>query len=428
MPIDSSIALAARPVQPQDPLEQYKNVMLIKGLTDQGQLSALQRQKLEGDINEEEAVKKLFSGGAKPTVEQVYGASPSRGGAYAKSQADLAKAQSEIGKNNAEILQKSLQVHRDQLASVNTPQDAAQWTMAGFNDPNLSPILQRYGSPDQYIARIPTDPQKFQQWKVQQGLGIEKFVELANKQADQIGVPDATAPGGVRINRPVVEAKKEIATAGSSNISVNTEKSLLGKISDVVGEQIGNQHSAAQGALQTIDTANRLRDAVSSGAVMSGPGANFQVVGAQIAQKLGNGDSPEGLVKTRETIKGLAELALAARASLKGQGQISDYEGKLLQRASTGDIDTLTAPEIKTLADLADRSARITIKQNRANVDKLRKNPNAAMLADILHVEEPGQYQPKTPTPAPGVAPTLPPGVTQADIDAELNKRGVTQR
>ena len=40
---------------------------------------------------------------------------------------------------------------------------------------------------------------------------------------------------------------------------------------------------------------------------------------------------------TRQTIRGLAEFTISVRKKLKGQGQITEYEQKTLQKAYSGE-------------------------------------------------------------------------------------------
>lgn len=182
MPADPSIYSLLKPQERlPGPLEQYGQMMSIKQLMDSSQLNELQRRKLTTDIDEEERFKNAL--GALPpgamtapdTWQRLMGISPSRAFAAQKSVTEQQKAEAEFGHKKVETLGKSLQIHRDELTSVNDPEAAKRWIMAGFNDPVLSPTMQRAGSPEQWIAKIPQDPQGFQQWKMQNGLGIEKY-------------------------------------------------------------------------------------------------------------------------------------------------------------------------------------------------------------------------------------------------------------
>ena len=180
--------------------------------------------------------------------------------------------------------------------------------------------------------------------------------------------------------------------AGASRIDLHTEKSLYGQIADTVGANIAAQSASAKDAVKTIRSADQIRTALDSGRVMSGPGAGIRLTGAQIAETLGFGSDTAGLTQTRAAIQGLAKLGLSARGSLKGSGAISDFEQRTLMKAESGDIEKLTGPELRAIADVADRAARFEIQRNATNVGKLKNNKNAGDLADFMAVDEPPAY------------------------------------
>jgi predicted membrane chloride channel (bestrophin family) len=137
----------------------------------------------------------------------------------------------------------------------------------------------------------------------------------------------------------------------------------------------------------------------------------------QVAVLLGvtGADTQERLVNTRQVIRGLAQFAVSARKALKGQGQVSDFEGKLLVRAEAGNIDDFTLPELQAFLAVTDRLARRQYEQHVSNVKKLRSRKDLSDLADFYDVP---------PLPAAGRggagAPALP---TPDAIDAELERR-----
>ena len=62
MPIDASIPLQAKPIQLDNPLASYANVMAIQGAMNQNKLHDLQYRKMETDLADERAVKEAFQG------------------------------------------------------------------------------------------------------------------------------------------------------------------------------------------------------------------------------------------------------------------------------------------------------------------------------------------------------------------------------
>ncbi|WP_457321637.1 hypothetical protein [Roseateles sp. P5_E11] len=182
--------------------------------------------------------------------------------------------------------------------------------------------------------------------------------------------------------------------AGATNLNVNTAKPLLNTVAEGLGKQLDAGLENAKAAQASIRTAHTLKEAVDSGKVISGPGATFRVAGLQLGQVLGIGgkDSAETLGKTRQAIQSMAQAELDASAQMKGQGQITESERGLIKRAAAGDIDGLTAPEIRQLADVMERSARYKIAAHRSNVDRLKNMPDAAPVMPFYQVDEPAAY------------------------------------
>lgn len=235
--------------------------------------------------------------------------------------------------------------------------------------------------------------------------------------------PIAVAPGASLVNRktlqPVFTAPKEEATpaavreyeyaqkqgykgsfaqyqldqkkAGASNISVNTEKSLLNDVAGGLGKSLVGARDGAQSALGTIGTVNRLMDALDTNKVMAGPGTTFRQYGLQVGNLLGvsGKDSTEKMLNTRQAIQSLAQLELDAAQQMKGQGQITEAERSIIRRAASGDVDSMTTGELRLLGGVLDRTARSKIQNYNKQVKPLMSNPSAAPLAPFLGVEEP---------------------------------------
>jgi hypothetical protein len=186
------------------------------------------------------------------------------------------------------------------------------------------------------------------------------------------------------------ELSKAKTSRPQMSVNVSADRSFGTQLGENAGKILDASHSAAAGGIQTINTVSQIKDALATGKVTAGPGASAVQFFNQVA-----GGDPEKVAATRKTIQGLAQLTMAGRSALKGQGQISDYEGKLLAKASSGDIDSMTVGEIATIAEVADRNARISIRLNKSNVDKARKAaPGNQDLVDFYNVDEPPAYAP----------------------------------
>lgn len=108
-------------------------------------------------------------------------------------QAQTGQAKSATEKAAIEAAGARLKQYRDTLDFVDTPQGAARWLKAQFDDPLTAPQMGALGSFEQAATRIPQDPQGFQQWRSMAAQGMERH--MAQMQAA------ANAAETVRHNR-----------------------------------------------------------------------------------------------------------------------------------------------------------------------------------------------------------------------------------
>ena len=170
----------------------------------------------------------------------------------------------------------------------------------------------------------------------------------------------------------------------------------LGKeVDKEIGQQMTESRNAALGAVETVDAANRIDQALTSGAVSLGPTATIRNKIDQVSQLVGVGgkDVTERLVNTRNVIRGLAQFAISARKALKGQGQVSDFEGRLLLRAEAGEIDDMTMPELKSFIGVTRKLATRQYQQHQMNLERFRATPdmqNRVPFFEVPPLPEPG--------------------------------------
>jgi hypothetical protein len=196
--------------------------------------------------------------------------------------------------------------------------------------------------------------------------------------------------------------KRPVST---TNIVNQMSKSIAGE----VGPMMKEAQAIAQAAVKTEDSANRIIQSIDSNKLFTGTGANVRLGAAQLANTLGfGGNTLEAKIgNTRQAIQGLAELTLQGRQQMRGQGQITDQESKLAERAISGDIN-FTPGEIKQLASAAKRSSEYTYGTYQAKIGEMAKNPDTAGLVPF--------YQVPRMTPQ-GAMPD------QSAIDAEIARR-----
>jgi len=101
-----------------------------------------------------------------------------------KNAALVAKDRAAAAKDTNDANLKTWQAYRDQSSMIRNPQEAAAWITRGYNDPVIGPFLQRFGSLEEGVSRIPTDPAGFEQWRMGVGSNVDKMASHALQQQE----------------------------------------------------------------------------------------------------------------------------------------------------------------------------------------------------------------------------------------------------
>jgi hypothetical protein len=231
-----------------------------------------------------------------------------------------------------------------------------------------------------------------------------KFIELTTPKA--VSIPDkiqqyefAKTPEGGGFKGSYTDFIR--SGTPSTNVSVSMDKGVAAQ----VGPMLKDERIQAQGAALQIDAADRVINAVDSGKIIAGPTATPQLKLAQIGSAMGltGGNTEETIRNTRQAIRGMSELTLQGRKSMRGEGAITESEGKLAERAFSGDIDSLTPSEIKQIANATSRVAKFSLGEYNRKLKALEKDPAMAQIVPFYEVNTlPPQktgvksYNPKT--------------------------------
>jgi len=169
-----------------------------------------------------------------------------------------------------------------------------------------------------------------------------------------------------------------------TNVTVKTGEGVAAQ----VGGMLKDANIQAQGANIQIDAADRVIGAVDTGKIIAGTFATPQLRLAQFGQVLGvtGKDTAETIANTRQAIRGFAELTLQGRKSMRGEGAITESEGKLAEKAFSGDIDSLTPAEIRQIANASKRVAEYSISEYNRKLDIIGKNPDLKDVVEIYRV------------------------------------------
>lgn len=193
--------------------------------------------------------------------------------------------------------------------------------------------------------------------------------------------------GKVVANAPYQRFELGKARAGAPSVNVRNDIKTGESLAGQIGPMVKESWTAAQGAVQTADAADRVIRAVDSGKIIAGPFANGRLTAAQLGDALGVGgkDSIEKITNTRQAIRGLAEMTLQGRKQMSGQGAITESESKLAERAMSGEI-TMTPSEIKQLANASRRAAKWTYDQHQAQIRNMRQDQNLSGMSRFYDV------------------------------------------
>jgi len=374
MPVDASIYSQLVPQRPvEGPLDQYGRAMQIKNLMGAGQLQGLQIGEAQRGIEEKQRLRDLFAGGATPTPEQVYAVSPTAGAAYQKSQAEAKTAHANLLKQDSELIKAFSENAKRELLTVT---DQPTWDKYRALQKQRASLLSTPQFQQAALQALQNDPEQFDPAVIQAKLSAEAPVPAGHTRL----------PGGglSPIDPNYLSGREAVAAAGKpvTKVDVKVENKTGESLAKPIGEMVQGTKDTALAALDQLDSAQRVRAALDSGKVIVGPAADARLSIAQLGQALGVGGKrvEETLVNTRNIIKGLAEFTLSARKQLKGQGQVSDFESKLIEKASSGDIASMTVPEIRTLVDVSDRLARKSYALHEKNLNTLRKGPHKELV------------------------------------------------
>jgi hypothetical protein len=164
----------------------------------------------------------------------------------------------------------------------------------------------------------------------------------------------------------------------TTNINVSATNTPAGKsLAAPIGQRAEASLVKAEGATEIMNAANSVREALNSGNVIAGPGAGIRTKFAQVLELAGVGDK-EKLIATRTAIQGMADLTLQSRAELKGQGQITDTETQLLERARSGRIEDMTLAELQTVVNVSQRLAGRLWSNHQTLMNTMKTDPAAA--------------------------------------------------
>ena len=174
--------------------------------------------------------------------------------------------------------------------------------------------------------------------------------------------------------------KKPPAPVTNVNVSNVIDKAVGAELGKLVPE-LYNQANASALFLTDVPKYKKSLDSA-----ITGPLANERLAASRISSALGFGGD-KGIVATTEVIKAFAKMTLDGRKTMRGEGAITESEGKLAERAFSGDI-SLTKGELMSLFNSAERAAKSQYTQSKKLLTSASsKSPTAELF--LQNVAEP---------------------------------------
>jgi hypothetical protein len=322
MPLNPSIALGVRPLEVPNQLAQYSQLAQIQNAQNQNalaqyQLGSAQRaetlQKLTSDaysqsidpatgqVNYNTLIGKLAAGGGGSQIPGIE-----------KTRKEIETAALQQQKLKTELATVKTAQFRDQLTNVNSPEAAAQWTVAMYKDPHLSGTVSSVPL-EAALAEIPRTPQEFDIWKKQNALGMAKYIEQ-NKPS----VTTQATGGATRLLQTP-------GLGGAATVVPGSEAPIT--MSEYQRNQLKNegQRIGLEGRRVAVLEENQRRD--------SDPAFQQRMAGAKaVGEAIAKGDVaaqqalPKILTRAEEGMRLIDEMV--------GKQEVRDAKGKVIQAAT----------------------------------------------------------------------------------------------
>lgn len=422
-----------RPVQMPDPIEQQGRLYQLMALQDRADTSQLQREQLRRSMAKEGRLAQIMgqvNGDAEMAAPLLYKEGLfNEANTILKGRREADKAAADLDKERSDAAVKKLDVIGRVLGPVidnPTPEmaDAAvrqikalipgapvqlppdgdfkTWAQRGIEMAlSAKDKMGKFGAPVQGVQNGNTvffqPNQMGGPARIVEGVTPPENDEFA-KALRAAGI-DPASPQGRQLAMKYLEKKTTHQPA--TNISVNTEKSLLTNVAEGAAKEVTGAMDQARGAVTTIGQVQNLVAALKSGNVNVGPGADYRQTLDRIGVTLGvaGANAAERLQNTTQVVKSLAAANLDGAKALQGQGAVTDFERKLVERAASGDLN-MAPQELMSVARVMDMAARSRIRTAQNYSRTLQGNPQAASIAPFLNVEMPPEIKFDAPSPA----------------------------
>jgi hypothetical protein len=299
---------------------------------------------------------------------------------------DITAKEATTAKTFGDVQDAALKRWRTALDYIETPAAAARWMQAQYADPTIAQHMAALGPVEQGLQRIPQDPAAFQQWRQQQALGMDRWMEQQRLQAS-----DAETVRKNKAGEDLTRRGQDVTTRGQDltdtrmkeTNQVQRETNEAKRVQDTEMQLADDYRAQSKNFKEVADAHKRVTAALKT--ATTSPAATL--ASATSFMKMLD---PGSVV--RETELGMA-LAAAGVLDRAANYFTSLQQGKVLTAAQVADFNKI--------ADQVLEAA----KQGQRQMDaSYRDRAKSYGLRPELIVQELGQSDQAAPAPAAGGA------------------------
>jgi hypothetical protein len=370
--LDPNILLSYKPIQIDNPADQYGKMLQLQGLQNSNALAKMQTDEYQSEAGNRNALKQYYSSSnfnPENTNELLkFGKS---GQEAAKFLSDQRKAKLDAGKSQEDFLSaklKNVQSLYDQIDpdAPNAGQMMLSIQRAVSNDPEIGPWLKSKGvnlEDAQANLESSINSGNILQALVAAKEGTAKAHESILMQRDNGGstwvdrIPKFGNKGVVMVPNSQ-RAMTLSPNRAQTNITVNNKAatSLEKSLGEKMGADVYDTYSRARGATKTYDTGKNIEKLVTNGNFINGSFADQKLFLAKVipgvdSKKITNTE------QLRQTFNKAVLTALPSAGLGTGRG-ITDKDIELVRDANSGDL-TL---DKKTMLEVASFLKRLSLR------------------------------------------------------------------
>jgi hypothetical protein len=302
-----------------------------------------------------------------------------------KTGADVSYKEAQTAKERAAVADAAIKRYRGALDFIDTPEGAARWMAAQYQDPTLAEHMQSMGPLDQVLQRIPSDPQGFQQWRQQAGMGMENYAKKLQADAtiaetgrhnkagegiqirgqDRQSADNAAARAVQMRGQNLVDARSRDATAMSAaNKTAADGKPLPGSALKMQQEALD-----AIGVASTITAdLKALEKQIDDGKLKFGPVSNLVNKGLNLVGR--STEESRNLSTFKSSLERLRNESLRLNTGVQTDGDAQRAWNELLENITDTELVKQRLKEIQAINKRGTELQRLKVDGIRANYGK----------------------------------------------------------